>query len=95
MYPSDYGYASTDTSCRSNLNSSNCKNNNWLYVNYFWTMMPYIISNYGNNAFFIYTGEVGNNAVFVTGETFPVLFLKSEIKITGGIGISTDPYTID
>ena len=94
MYPSDYGYASIDDTCRNNLNSTNCKNNNWLYHNYIWTMMPFLISNFGNNAFFIYTGEVSNNGVFVTGEIFPSLFLKSETKIIGGTGTESDPYII-
>ncbi len=40
MYASDYGYASTDPSCRSNMASSlngvyNCLNNNWLAVTRF------------------------------------------------------------
>ena len=32
IYPSDYGYASTNVNCRKSMASTNCKENNWLYV---------------------------------------------------------------
>ena len=42
IYPSDYGYASTDTTCRSGLGSTNCKNENWLFNSkYQWTLSPF------------------------------------------------------
>ena len=42
IYPSDYGYASTDTTCRSGLASTNCKNENWLFNStYQRTLSPY------------------------------------------------------
>ena len=42
MYPSNYGYASNDTTCRGGLSSTDCKNNNWLFNSASeWTLLPY------------------------------------------------------
>ena len=97
MYPSDYGYASTDTTCRSYLNSTNCKNNNWLLLdveNCIWTITSSI--QYSN-----YTMHININGVIThyysrfLANVNPVVFLKSNTKITGGTGTNTDPYVID
>ena len=94
MYPSDYGYASTDTTCRSNLYSYDCKNNNWMFNSaYQWTLSPY--SDSARFVFVVYSGGlVGNNASYNTRGVRPALFLKSDVLITSGTGTSTDPYTL-
>ena len=94
MYPSDYGYASTDKTCRSNLNSSNCKNNNWLFNStYQWTLTHYV----GTNAYSVlsirsegYIDTYGNNVLNVR----PTIFLKADTIISGGTGESSNPYQI-
>ena len=55
IYPSDYGYASTDTTCRSGLESTNCKNENWLFNSAFqWTLSP--SSGYAYSVFLVNSG---------------------------------------
>ena len=94
-YPSDYGYASTDTTCRSELSSDNCKNENWLFnSDWQWTLSPY-----SGVAFSVF-GDSSDGDVFVTSANYvngvrPALFLKSDVVITGGTGIESDPYTIE
>ena len=94
MYPSDYGYASTDTTCRSNLNSNNCVNNNWMFNSaYQWTLSPY-----SGNAYLVFCVDSGGSVCRSnprnTNGVRPALFLKSDILITSGTGTSTDPYTL-
>ena len=101
MYPSDYGYASTNTSCRNSLDSidssSNgyCMKNNWLFNSaYQWTLSPRSSSAYV--VFYVRSdGSVTNNvAYFAAVGVRPVLFLKSDILIAGGEGTQTNPYDI-
>ena len=102
IYPSDYGYASTDTTCRRNLNSydSNfngyCKNENWLFNGaYQWTLSPnsgiapYVFSvSLGGDVFSSYAGSPFG--------VRPVLFLKSDVVIAGGTGESIEnAYTLE
>ena len=96
MYPSDYGYASTDTTCRSGLGSNNCKNENWLFNStYQWTLSP--ISGRADSVFNVYLGGfVGYGNAFVTIGVRPVLFLKSDVVISGGTGESIEnAYTLE
>ena len=95
IYPSDYGYASTDTTCRSGLGSTNCKNENWLFNSkYQWTLSPY---SRGKMIVFNVFPDGDVNSNYYTYYTFgvhPALFLKSDIIITGGFGDESDPYEI-
>ncbi len=100
MYPSDYGYASTDTSCRSNMFPQTsdiyyCKNNNWLHkTSKYWLLSP--CHDFSNTIYFADDeGFVTSAAASGTKEIFPTLFLKSDIKITGGTGEESNPYKID
>ena len=96
IYPSDYGYASTDSTCRSSLGSSNCKNENWLFNSaYQWTLSPF----YGDasNVFIV---RSGGNVVSTNARddlvVRPVLFLKSDVVIAGGTGESVEnAYTLE
>ena len=106
MYMSDYGYASAN--CEEKItydtqSSSNdlraCNDTNWLYnlkVNE-WMLPQYC--EYGSSgyySFFIYSDgyvylrDVRSGQLAVR----PTLYLKSNIKITGGDGTSSDPYTL-
>ncbi len=104
MYPSDWGYASTNTSCRTDINSSNCSNSNWLYTSrvesgndtsqyYEWTMSPYSYDSYGvlgwNSSGYV-DSYVGSHSWGAR----PVVYLKSNIQISSGNGTSSYPYQI-
>ncbi|MCI6932504.1 MAG: hypothetical protein MR765_05225 [Tenericutes bacterium] len=96
IYPSDYGYASTDTTCRSGLGSNNCQNENWLFNStYQWTLSPY--SGNASGVFFVSSGGVAVNAnASSTTGVRPVLFLKSDVVIAGGTGESIEnAYTLE
>ena len=107
IYPSDYGYASTDTECRINLragvtyidetwNYSNtkCKNNNWLHKNSsYWTMSSRIAYSSGIIRVVI-GGSVHDTIAFSTLGVFPSVYLKSNILIESGDGSSSNPYIL-
>ena len=94
MYLSDYGYASTDTTCRSGLGSTNCKNENWLFNSkYQWTLSP--SSGRAYNVFYVYSGgNVSGDPANGTYGVRPVLFLKSNVVIAGGTGEKDSPYRL-
>ena len=97
MYASDYGYATDLSLCIDKLNdysSSNCKNNNWLFNNKNESIMtPRGI--YSHLWEVSSSGEVVNTRVAAyPREIRPVVYLKSNIKITGGTGTSSDPYKL-
>ena len=98
IYPSDYGYASTNKECRDNMisstnNVSNCKNENWLFSVYQWTLSPSYV-----NASIVFDvrsdGNVSFDAALNANGVRPALFLKSDVVITSGDGSSTNPYKI-
>ena len=96
IYPSDYGYASTDTTCRSGLGSTNCKNENWLFNSkYQWTLSPY--SGGADIVFCVLSGgHVTSGNASSTFGVRPVLFLKSDVVIAGGTGESIEnAYTLE
>ena len=98
IYPSDYGYASTNEACRDSMNSKtnnvfNCKNENWLFNSaYQWTL-----SSYSGNAHGVFSFDSGGYACNVASRAIgvrPVLFLKSDVVIISGTGDEKNPYTI-
>ena len=95
IYPSDYGYASTDTICRSNLNSTNCKNENWLYNNTWQlTLSPYSDDEY--YVFYVHPlGVTSRVAVFNNNSVRPTIFLKSNTIISSGDGTSDNPFILE
>ena len=107
IYPSDYGYASTDASCRQNLRSGltytnnayggtpTCKNNNWLFKGVlYWTISPH--SSYVSSVFYVYSdGYLRNNNALYREGVRPSLYLKQDVKVVGGTGTSSDPYTLE
>ena len=108
LYPSDYIYASSDTNCRqdSSQKDSNgvyyCKNDNWLFNGNNQWLLTAVTWNttLGNMIYFIYKdGDLSDgipvSITYYNNNVRPALFLKSETKITGGTGTSTNPYTID
>ena len=88
MYASDYGYGSD--SC------DFCSTNNWLFLGTSeWLMTPNTESSY--NAMYV-TEEGGIDIYsYVDGKQYavrPVLYLTSDVIVTGGDGTSTSPYII-
>ena len=98
MYPSDYGYAADSTYWTTSMWSydSIAKNYDWLYdgINSLWTISPG--AGYSNSVLCAesmgYVAEVG--AYNVSREISPVLYLKSDVMISGGEGTSLVPYEL-
>ena len=107
IYPSDYGYASTDASCRQNLRSGltytnnayggtpTCKNNNWLFKGvWYWTILPH--SSYAYDVFFVFSdGGLHHSQVLYRESVRPSLYLKSDIKIVSGSGTKDDAFKLE
>ena len=108
IYPSDYGYASTDAGCRQNLRTGvtyindeyggmqACKNGNWLYkaVSY-WTISPYSTSL--DNVFYVHiAGRLGGffNDASYPFAVYPSLYLKSDVKIVSGLGTKDNMFKL-
>ena len=107
MYPSDYGYATSGgssvnrASCLAkelyNWDSvSDCYNNDWLYRGtYQWTLTP--SSAYSYYVFYVYSlGSVNNyrHANVASTAVSPALYLSSNVRISGGTGEESDPFTL-
>lgn len=104
MYPSDYSYASTNTSCREDMfNKSEgnetgvCASENWLHNSQLTQLTLATGSNDNSTIFIIGNGGVDQSfpGYNIDISVRPVLYLKSSVKITGGTGTASDPYTID
>ena len=108
MYPSDYGYATsggstTDrTAClNTNLNSSNsnseCYNNDWLFNSSSsqWTISPVAYSSNASYAYAVnYSGYVYASSAYSNIVVRPVVYLTSNVKISGGEGTSESPFSL-
>ena len=101
MYASDYGYAASKE-CTSNLydydGSANCKTtNNWLDKSAETWLLPQY-SGDSNNAFFVFSSGFVHSDGYVVGSLVfavrPVLYLSSNVKISGGEGTSQKPYQL-
>ena len=95
IYPSDYVFASTDESCSQAPYGSTCKKNNWLFKGvWYWTISPN--SSYASAVFSVYSGGRlnGDNALY-RASVRPSLYLKADVKVVGGTGTSSDPYTLE
>ena len=100
MYASDYGYAASKE-CTSNLydydGSANCiATNNWLDKSVNTWLLPQSSDNsrvafrVGSSGFVYSFNSVDNNGYAVR----PVLYLSSNVKISGGEGTSQKPYQL-
>ena len=100
LYPSDYGYASTDSLCRSDMfsqsnNIYNCQNDNWLFNSTWQWTLTSSFDNVQTVFSFSETGWVINTTAGNGGRIRPSLYLKSDIVIVGGTGEKGDAYTIE
>ena len=106
MYPSDYGYATSGgrTTNRTNClntalynwsSSSECYNNDWLYdsSNYQWTLTPF-----SGNSDYVFnvgsSGAVGHTYAYLKLAASPAIYLSSNVKISGGEGTESSPFTL-
>ncbi len=108
IYPSDYGYASHGGSKGRDFcfakelyrwdtgdYKTNCSSNDWLKPSssYLWTITPYSGDSY--YAFPVDSrGYVNCRSVYNSYVVWPVVYLKSNIQISGGEGTFENPYTL-
>ena len=101
IYPSDYGYASEDSVCATNLGKIDgatdpypCKNKNWLFTgNYYWTITPL---SHSSDALYVelvnYHGLVYDGNAYSSLGVRPSINLVSDILISGE-GTVESPFT--
>ena len=101
MYASDYGYASSNVckyTCPNSIHCSDsqCYSTNWLYSGNDEWLLPQESDN-SYTAFIVSSsGSVNDNCSVSSDENAvrPVLYLSSNVKISGGEGTSQKPYTL-
>lgn len=103
IYPSDYGYAiggAFRTVCLNTVflnlgNNDACKNNSWLNKGELWTMMPRAGQNVASYVFSLLNGGLyANGSASFPYAIYPVIYLKSEVKIVSGKGTRANPYEL-
>ena len=99
---SEYLRTNSNSNCKTystfNSNYSTCKNTTWMYDNNdnWWTLS----SNAGHSSTVFYVNFSGDLYYYYAANgTFyairPVVYLSSEVKIIGGDGSQSNPYTIE
>ena len=76
--------------------SEECRNSLWVKYNYnyaFWTLSP-VAGDYNADYAFCFSGNEYYTNLYYMEEVYPVVFLKSNISVTGGDGSLDNPYTI-
>ena len=105
IYPSDYGYATSGNSSTTRATclakelynwdgASACYQNDWLFKSsYMWSLSPY--SSDSGIVFGVSSGGyVSRNYAANTYGVWPVVYLKSTIKVTTGTGSSDSPFIL-
>ena len=95
MYLSDYlyasgYYASTDTTTQGTYYYGN---KNWLYKGWEWTQTPNASG--ADYVWYVNNGYAFNNNTYTPFGWRPALYLKSNIKISGGFGTYNNPYILE
>ncbi len=101
-YITDWAYASSERICETNMqkqDSSNayiCKNNNWMQRSTVaWYLSPGAHGAYAPNAWNVGgDGYAGSNFVDGSFAVAPSIYLKSNVIIASGTGISSNPYIL-
>ena len=105
-YLTDWAYASSESICKTSIYTKDtndnyiCKNNNWMHygstiTDRVWTLSSSYGSTYACSVWIVY----GDGHVHSIGSAFPItvfptVYLKSNVKVAGGSGTSTDPYIL-
>jgi len=94
IYPSDWGYASTDANCTDITDGyGTCKDSNWMYTDsWYWTISPRADSDYTGHAWYVGLRANVYNAYYARGAR-PALYLNSNVQIIGGNG-GTEPFKL-
>jgi len=94
IYPSDWGYASTDPNCEAILNQYGpCKDSNWMYTDsWYWTISPNADSDLANIVWGVGVGAGSGDANRDVGVR-AATYLMSNVQIIGGNG-NTIPYKL-
>ena len=105
MYPSDYGYATSDGNttnreiCLNTFLHSwdnkniDCRTNSFFYTWSRWTIMPFASTSKSSDAFAT-GGRVSNDSAYHPYGVFPAVYLKSSVKIVSGDGSSSNLFTL-
>lgn len=105
IYSSDFAFAvGKDENSRKNclnreLNTwsdyTECYQNDWLNKgNNYWTITDYTTFN-NMKVYILESGRVFYNSQSSNYNVYPSVYLKSNIKISGGTGSSSDPYLLE
>ena len=108
MYPSDYGYATSGGSTTdratclnksigswSNSSVNDCKNNDWLFRYYQWTLSPSVSSSYASTVITVCkAGYVSAYNAFSANDVRPVVYLLPSVVIQSGDGSSSNPFIL-
>ena len=97
---SEYIRANSNENCKTfstyNDNRLTCNSTNWMfYKDIWWTLTP--DNEYSYRIFYPVNGQGGINSMGSTDDMAvrPVVTLSSKIKITGGDGSQSNPYTLE
>ena len=88
LYPSDYGYASKNETCKNDLygSDSTCDQENWLHPSSgeYWTIMPYANASYAVNVYGISSANsLSHYTAYSPRSIWPTVYLKYGTKIIG------------
>ena len=100
MYASDYGYSVKNSSCNhssislGSYNTTACGGSAWMLKNgNEWTLSPY-----SSNAYYVFSvsdyASVSNDIALEGIGARPVLYLNSNVYITGGDGSINNPFQV-
>ena len=84
------------TTTASNYTNTDVKTNNWMYIGlYEWTISRTSTIGYGARRVGRTGDAYGDSGVYGYCGVRPVLYLTSDVKITGGYGTETDPFQLE
>ena len=104
-YVTDWAYASSENDCNTKIDRSStykCKNNNWMHYgsstwDHIWYLSPNAsVYSYGVRNVWLSSGDgyVAMADASLVCVVFPTLYLKSNVIIASGTGISSNPYIL-
>ncbi len=94
IYPSDFGYASSNSECKDKVNRTVCGNDNWM-AGYGWTITPEHRQTVANYTCYVSNSKTSTHPatpkLLATVETRPSVYLISGLNVRGS-GTESDPY---